>query len=112
MPPDYQVGIYRAKGCKQCGGIGYKGRIGTHEIFAPDDEMRMGISTNRITAEMLKRMAVERGTMTTLFWDAMEKVREGICSISDVMSKVRRDDFDSRPNWMFEDLDLERPASR
>ncbi|HSP06991.1 MAG TPA: ATPase, T2SS/T4P/T4SS family [Acidobacteriota bacterium] len=111
LPPDYQIGIYRPKGCKHCAGIGYKGRIGTHEILLPDDEMRMGISTNRMTAEALKRAAVERG-MTTLYWDAMEKVREGVCSIPDVLSKVRRDDFDSRPTWMFEDLDIERPASR
>lgn len=111
LPPDYQIGIYKAKGCKQCNSIGYKGRIGTHEVFVPDDEMRIGISSNKMTAETLKRLSVERG-MTTLYWDAMEKVREGICSISDVLSKVRRDDFDSRPDWMFEDLDLEKPASR
>ena len=31
---------------------------------------------------------------------------------ADVLAKVRHDDFDSRPNWMYEDLDLERPAPR
>lgn len=110
LPPDFQIGIFRAKGCKQCNGIGYKGRIGTHEVFVPDDDMRMGISSGKMTAEALKRRAVESGGMTTLYWDAMEKVREGICSIADVLAKVRHDDFDSRPKWMYEDLDLERPA--
>jgi hypothetical protein len=42
----------------------------------------------------------------------MEKVRKGICHLDDVLSDVRRDDFDTRPAWMFEELGLERPANR
>ena len=112
LPPDFSIGVFRPKGCKLCNNIGYKGRIGTHEILVPNDEMRMGISGNKLTAEALKRVAVEQGNMTTLYWDAMEKVREGTCSIADVLSKIRRDDFDSRPEWMFDELNLERPATR
>ena len=50
--------------------------------------------------------------MTTLYWDAMEKVRAGICSLDDTLTEVRRDEFDSRPDWMFDELGLVRPASR
>ena len=28
------------------------------------------------------------------------------------MSKVRRDEFDARPEWMFEELGVPRPESR
>ena len=71
-----EVPLYRAKGCKECNGIGYKGRTGTHEIFVPDDAVRLGISKGTLTAESLKRIAVEELAMTTLYWDAMEKVTE------------------------------------
>ena len=50
----------------------------------------------------------EDGGMTTLYWDAMEKVRAGICSIEDTLSEVRKDEFDSRPEWLFENAGAER----
>ena len=50
--------------------------------------------------------------MTTLYWDAMEKVRAGICSLDDALTEVRRDEFDSRPEWMFEDRGLPVPSDR
>ena len=54
-------------------------------------------------------MAIENTDMTTLYWDAMEKVRQGITSIEDALANVRRDEFDSRPQWMFDELGLKRP---
>jgi type IV pilus assembly protein PilB len=107
-----EVPLYRAKGCKECNGIGYKGRIGTHEIFVPDDNVRLGISKGTLTAESLKRIAVESLGMTTLYWDAMEKVRNGVTTIEDVLSKIRKDEFDSRPDWMFDQYNMQRPANR
>ena len=74
--------------------------------------MRKVIATHGATAEALKRLAVETCGMTTLYWDAMEKVRAGICALDDTLTEVRRDEFDSRPEWMFEELGLVRPASR
>jgi len=93
--------LYRPKGCARCSNSGYRGRTGIHEVMAPDDGMRAAIVKKGITAEALKRMAVEAG-MTTLFWDAMEKVRAGLCSVEDAMANVRSDEFDSRPTWMLE----------
>jgi type IV pilus assembly protein PilB len=112
LNPKMDVPLYRAKGCKECNGIGYKGRIGTHEIFVPDDNVRLGISKGTLTAESLKRIAVESLGMTTLYWDAMEKVRNGVTTIEDVLSKIRKDEFDSRPDWMFEQYNMQRPANR
>jgi len=100
IPSQAEITLYRPKGCRTCSDIGYKGRIGTHEVIVPNDAMRRVINTKGITAEALKRLAVEDGGMTTLYWDAMEKVRAGICSIEDTLSEVRKDEFDSRPAWM------------
>ena len=109
---DSAIEIYRAKGCEVCNNTGYKGRIGIHEMLVPDDAMRKAINEPGITSEALKRLAIENTDMTTLYWDAMEKVRAGITSIEDALANVRRDEFDSRPLWMFEQLGLEQPRKR
>ena len=109
---DSTIEIYRAKGCEACNNTGYKGRIGIHEILVPDDAIRKAINEHGITAETLKRMAIENTDMTTLYWDAMEKVRQGITSIEDALANVRRDEFDSRPQWMFDELGIKRPQRR
>ncbi len=93
--------LYRPKGCEKCNHAGYKGRTGIHEILVPNDEIRASIVKKGVTAETLKKMAVDAG-MTTLFWDAMEKVRNGLCSVEDAMANVRPDEFDSKPQWMKE----------
>ena len=101
-PETGEVTLYKPKGCEKCNGSGYKGRVGIHEVLAPNDEFRVAINTHGVTTEQLKRIAVEKLGMTTLFWDAMEKVRAGIASLPDAMSNVRQDEFDSRPRWMLE----------
>jgi type IV pilus assembly protein PilB len=102
-PEGKPITLYRPKGCDKCRGSGYKGRVGIHEVLAPDDVYRALINEKDVTSERLKRVAVEHLGMTTLFWDAMEKVRQGICSVPDVLANVRPDEFDSRPRWMRED---------
>ena len=101
-PETGEVLLYKPKGCEKCNGSGYRGRVGIHEVLAPDDEFRVAVNQHGITTEQLKRIAVEKMGMTTLFWDAMEKVRGGLCSLPDAMSNVRQDEFDSRPKWMLE----------
>jgi len=89
---DGPVTLYRPTGCDRCSGIGYRGRIGVHEIFAPDDALRRMISDPRTGAPEIRRAAVERCGMTTLWRDAMEKVRAGVCSLEDASANVRSDD--------------------
>ncbi|MBI3769216.1 MAG: Flp pilus assembly complex ATPase component TadA [Deltaproteobacteria bacterium] len=112
VAPNAEITLYRPAGCDVCNRIGFKGRISTHEMLVPNDRLRLAITTKGMTAEALKRRAVEECGMTTLYWDAMEKVRAGICHLDDVLSEVRRDEFDARPEWMFEELSLDRPANR
>ncbi len=99
-PDGGKLALFRPKGCEKCHQTGYRGRVGVHEILVPDDEMRLLINTKGVSSEKIKRSAVEQGGMTTLFWDAMEKVRQGLCSLDDALSNVRQDEFDSRPKWM------------
>ncbi|HEY3323027.1 MAG TPA: ATPase, T2SS/T4P/T4SS family [Planctomycetota bacterium] len=100
--PDANLHLYRSRGCPACGGTGYKGRQGTHELFVMDDVVRGALATRGMTADTLKHLAVEHAGMTTLYWDAMERARQGTTSIEEVLANVRRDDFDSRPKWLRE----------
>ena len=89
--------IYQPKGCDHCNNIGYKGRIGIHEIMVPDEKLRLAINKKGITAEEIKMLAVTQRGMITLYWDAMAKVLGGICSLDDALGGVRADEFDSCP---------------
>ena len=95
-PADGPLELYRPSGCPRCNDIGYRGRIGVHELLIPDDRMRKAISKG-ITAEALKHLAVTECGTVTLYWDAMAKVRAGVCAFEDAIADIRQDEFDSRP---------------
>ncbi len=83
--------IYKAapEGCPTCGGKGYKGRVGIHELMANSEELTRGINQKAETAE-LKRMAM-RNHMKTLHQDTMYKVKEGVTSILESLTNVPPD---------------------
>ncbi|MFP4353118.1 MAG: GspE/PulE family protein [Puniceicoccaceae bacterium] len=83
--------IHRAKlnGCPACGGSGYKGRIGIHELMAVSDELVKGINEELETARV-KEIAVRNG-MRTLHQDSMLKVRDGISTMEEAIATVPPD---------------------
>lgn len=89
--------IYRPVGCLECNQTGYKGRIGVHEVLVFNEFMRTAINDPKVTSEYLKKIAVEKCGMITLYWDAMEKVKMGITSLEEALAKIKTDEFDSRP---------------
>jgi type IV pilus assembly protein PilB len=83
--------VYRAnpKGCPICGGAGYKGRIGIHELMTVSDDLIHGINTG-MESSKLKRIAVRDG-MKTLHQDSLLKVKEGTTSLVEALSTVPPD---------------------
>ncbi len=81
---DENITIYKAnpKGCEECKGTGYKGRIAVHEILEVDEEMRKLI-VKGATAEDIRDLAKRKG-MRTLYETGMLKVRRGITDIAEV----------------------------
>ena len=67
--------LFRPKGCAKCGGGGYKGRMGIHELLVASDEMKRLIQ-RRGTVEEMRKLAVAEG-MTTLLQDGIVKVLRG-----------------------------------
>lgn len=88
------IPMHKDGGCPACRGIGYKGRIGIHELMPISDELVTGINSEFDTAK-LKRIAV-RNQMKTLHQDSMLKVREGVTTLSEALSNVPVDMEDIR----------------
>ena len=74
--------IHSAKGCDTCGGTGYKGRVGLHELMIGTDRIKKNIQEHARVAEMFAT-ALEDG-MRTLKQDGIEKVLMGITDIQQV----------------------------
>lgn len=73
-------------GCKDCKGTGYRGRIGVYELLRMNTKIKRLIA-KRASEDEIRDAAVESGTVT-LFEDAWAKVRDGITSVEEVVSKI------------------------
>ena len=83
--------IYKtaAGGCHVCGGSGYKGRVGIHELMTNSEELTEAINKEVEVAE-LKRVAMRNG-MKTLHQDSMLKVKMGLTTMEDALANVPPD---------------------
>ena len=75
--------IYRAKGCQECMGTGFSGRIAIFEILLIDDELKNTVLTHP-DSSTLKEKALRNG-LITLRMDGADKVAKGITSIDEVL---------------------------
>ncbi len=57
------VELFRGKGCEDCRGTDYRGRVGIYELFVMTEEARSLILAKRPTGE-IRRHAIERGMIT------------------------------------------------
>jgi type II secretory ATPase GspE/PulE/Tfp pilus assembly ATPase PilB-like protein len=74
--------LYKPVGCDACGGTGYKGRVGLHELLVGTDPMKKLIQEHARVAEMFATALAEG--MLTLKMDGMEKVLQGITDMAQV----------------------------
>ncbi len=77
-----EVLLYEAVGCEVCGGTGYKGRVGLHELLLGTDAVKKNIQEHARVAEMIAT-ALDDG-MRTLKQDGIEKVLQGITDMKQV----------------------------
>ncbi len=77
------------KGCPKCGGSGYKGRVGIHELMVSNEELIEAINKEAESAE-LKKIA-QRNGMKTLHQDSILKVKEGLTTIEEAIANVPPD---------------------
>jgi len=74
--------IHDPVGCEVCGGSGYKGRVGLHELLVGTDPLKKNIQEHARVAEMVAT-ALDDG-MRTLKQDGIEKVLMGITDMKQV----------------------------
>ncbi len=74
--------LWRAKGCKKCGGTGYRGRLGVHEVMLVSEQIGE-LTVREATAEVIRDVACEEG-MLTLKQDGLEKCRVGDTSVEEI----------------------------
>ncbi|MGV3771372.1 MAG: GspE/PulE family protein [Verrucomicrobiales bacterium] len=77
------IPLYKGRGCDRCKNTGYAGRLAIIEVMAVTDEIRKMI-IERKSAMDIGKMAVAQG-MKTLRMVALDKVREGISTLEQVL---------------------------
>jgi type II secretory ATPase GspE/PulE/Tfp pilus assembly ATPase PilB-like protein len=75
--------FYQGEGCKQCQGLGYKGRTGIYEVFLVDSKIEKAILEEKISIQRIKELTQEQG-MITMVQDGVLKALEGITSLEEV----------------------------
>ena len=76
------VRCFRGRGCRQCGGSGFRGRLGIFELFEIDDSIR-GLVMERRDASTIRAAAIRKG-MKTVFQDGLAKVFLGETTVDEV----------------------------
>jgi general secretion pathway protein E len=86
---DHGKTLYRAVGCRQCRGTGYRGRTGLFELLPTGDEVRR-LAGERAATHLVQQAAVKAG-MRTLRQDGWRKVRRGLTTLDEVLRVTKPD---------------------
>ncbi len=78
-----QEKYHRGRGCDNCSGTGYKGRIGAYEVMKINDDLRDLIAKGANTA--LLRYTAQQAGMKTLMEYSLNLSKEGLTSLDEVI---------------------------
>ncbi|MFQ5509119.1 MAG: type II secretion system ATPase GspE [Leptospirillia bacterium] len=81
--------FYHGTGCEECGGTGYRGRLGLFEMMVMDDGLR-GLVLTHPDASTLRAYAEKHG-MRSLREDGALKVRNGLTTTEEVLRVVQEE---------------------
>ncbi|AKH17316.1 MULTISPECIES: type II/IV secretion system protein [Deinococcus] len=77
--------LMRGAGCNRCGGTGYKGRMGIHELMVIDEPLRVAIGSGKNATEITE-VAMTQSGMKTLRQDGIEKALKGVTTLEEVLA--------------------------
>ena len=75
--------FYYGKGCPECDGTGYKGRMAIYEVLQVSPKVREAISA-RANSDEIENIAIAEG-MTTMLQDGIAKAKAGLTSIEEIL---------------------------
>ncbi|MBU6474553.1 MAG: Flp pilus assembly complex ATPase component TadA [Alphaproteobacteria bacterium] len=78
--------LYKGAGCAECGGSGYKGRLGIHEILYVDEQLEELIAANRPITEM--KAAAYKNGFKNMAEDGVAKVYAGLTTLDSLTKSV------------------------
>ena len=88
--PDGKVAL--GKGCDYCFDSGYVDRTAVYEMLPIDEPIRVRVM-ERAGASVIKREAVQRGTLRTLRMDGLAKVVQGQTTLDEVLRVTTKDEI-------------------
>jgi len=74
---------YHGKGCSNCSETGYKGRLALYEVMVINEEIKKLVLDGASTMEL--REAARKNEMRTLRESGLQKLREGITTVEEIM---------------------------
>ena len=78
----------RGRGCANCHGSGFRGRLGIFELMLMSSKVRE-LTFKESPTDQIRRAATSEG-MRTLYWDGIDKVCRGITTLEEVLRSVKR----------------------
>lgn len=78
--------FFRGKGCSQCGGTGYAGRIGLFELLPLTPQVQEAINKKASEAQLLK--VARAAGMHLLLEDAVRKIKRGVTTVEEVLRVI------------------------
>lgn len=85
--------IFEPQGCPECNGLGYKGRLGIHELYIIQDKARRMVSQGAGADEL--RLACGPDDFYPMSFSAREKVMAGLTSVAEATAHLTSLDIDT-----------------
>jgi type IV pilus assembly protein PilB len=78
--------VFTGKGCDSCGGSGFKGRMGIHELLIMDDPVR-AIVLESVASDTIREVALHKSPqkMRTILMDGLNKALQGLTTVREVL---------------------------
>ncbi len=92
-----ELKLFKAKGCPECNGLGYRGRVGFFELMEVTEAVAEAIQAE-VSEEQLRKVATQEG-MFTLREAGLQKAREGVTSLEEVLKRTVVHE-DSLPSYL------------
>ena len=81
--------LVRGKGCEECRGTGYRGRMGIYELFPITEDAR-SLMLRRSSARDIRQHAIGAG-MITLRMDGWRRACEGLTTVEEILRVTQED---------------------
>ncbi|MCB0378866.1 MAG: type IV-A pilus assembly ATPase PilB [Bdellovibrionales bacterium] len=85
----HSFSCFKGAGCPECNGTGKRGRIAIYEVMPMTDQIRDAILTGATPLEL--RRAALAGGMTSLRQSGIRKVKKGLVSVQEVLTRTMKD---------------------